>query len=75
MRYLGDRGSNIRLLVFAPMEQLEKAASPDKNGHVWPNYFYYRERMRGHRGADISFARPLLDWKAEVPDAIIMEDL
>jgi hypothetical protein len=41
MQYLGDHGSNIKLLAFSPVEKLKKADSPDKQGHVWPDYYYY----------------------------------
>jgi hypothetical protein len=39
IRYMGDRGSNIEFLSFSPIENLTKATSADKNGHVWPRYF------------------------------------
>jgi hypothetical protein len=75
VRYLGDRGSNIRLLAFSPIEALTKAASADKNGHVWPDYFYACERMKGHRGTELSIARAARDWKAEIPEAAMMDDI
>jgi hypothetical protein len=74
-RYLGDRNSNIGLLVFSPIEHLTKAASADKNGHIWPNYFYYCERMRGDRGTNIMIARPAKDYKAEFPWVTVLDDL
>jgi hypothetical protein len=75
VRYLGDRGSNIRLLAFSPIEALTKAASADKNGHVWPDYFYACERMKGHRGTELSIARAARDWKAEIPEAAMLDEI
>ncbi|KAI4682862.1 hypothetical protein J4E81_009485 [Alternaria sp. BMP 2799] len=74
VRYMGDRESNIRLLALSPMESLTKAATADKNGHVWPDYFYTCERMKGNRGAEISIARAVRDWKTEMPDATILNE-
>ncbi|KAI4944269.1 hypothetical protein J4E91_008825 [Alternaria rosae] len=74
MRYMGDRESNTRLLAFSPMESLTKAASADKNGHIWPNYFYTCERMKGIRGTEISIARAVRDWKTEIPEATILNE-
>ena len=74
VRYMGDRESNIRLLAFSPMEPLTKAATADKNGHVWPNYFYTCERMKGNRGTEVSIARAVRDWKAEMPVATILNE-
>ncbi|CAO2648631.1 Nn.00g078980.m01.CDS01 [Neocucurbitaria sp. VM-36] len=73
MRYLGDRNSNIKLLVFSPVEELPRPENPDKNGHSWPSYYYYRGKMTDHRGTDIAVARPLADWKAHFPDATVLE--
>ncbi|KAI4638300.1 hypothetical protein J4E93_010300 [Alternaria ventricosa] len=74
VRYMGDRESNIRLLAFSPMESLTKAATADKNGHVWPRYFYSCERMKSSRGAEVSIARAVRDWKAEMPEATILNE-
>ncbi|KAI4958852.1 hypothetical protein J4E86_004461 [Alternaria arbusti] len=74
VRYMGDRGSNIRLLAFSPMESLTKAATADKNGHVWPRYFYSCERMKGNRGTEVSITRAVRDWKAEMPEATILNE-
>jgi len=71
---MGDRGSNIRLLAFSPMESLTKAATADKNGHFWPHYFYSCERMKGNRGTEMSIARAVRDWKTEMPDATILNE-
>jgi hypothetical protein len=69
MRYLGDRGSYLQVLAFSPVELLIKAEHADKNGHFWPNYFYYRGRITDYRGTDVAMARPLVNWAAEVPGA------
>jgi len=61
VRYMGDRGSNMRLLAFSPMELLTKAATADKNGHVWPHYLYSCERMKGYRGTEVSITRAVRD--------------
>ncbi|KAI4608354.1 hypothetical protein J4E83_009157 [Alternaria metachromatica] len=74
VRYVGDRASNLRLLAFSPMELLTKAATADKNGHVWPDYFYTCERMKGNRGAEMSIARAVRDWKAAMPEATILNE-
>ncbi|KAI4912140.1 uncharacterized protein J4E92_010186 [Alternaria infectoria] len=74
VRYMGDRGSNIKLLAFSPIGLLTKAATADKNGHVWPEYFYSCERMKGNRGTEISIARAVRDWKAEMPEATILNE-
>ena len=74
VRYMGDRGSNIKLLAFSPMELLTKAATADKNGHFWPHYFYSCERMKSNRGTEVSIARPVRNWKAEMPEATILNE-
>jgi hypothetical protein len=75
IRYMGDRGSNIEFLSFSPIENLTKATSADKNGHVWPRYFYYCERMRGHQGAGMLIARPVTGSTAEATLASIQYEL
>ncbi|KAI4679354.1 uncharacterized protein J4E84_008383 [Alternaria hordeiaustralica] len=74
VRYVGDRASNLRLLAFSPMESLTKAISADKNGHIWPNYFYTCEQMKSNRGTEVSIARAVRDWKAEMPEATILNE-
>ena len=74
VRYVGDRASNLRLLAFSPMKSLTKATSADKNGHIWPNYFYTCERMKSNRGTEVSIARAVKDWKTEVPEATILNE-
>ncbi|KAI4706449.1 hypothetical protein J4E89_008866 [Alternaria sp. Ai002NY15] len=74
VRYMGDRKSKMRLLAFSPMESLIHTTAADKNGHVWPRYFYSCERMKGNRGAEISIARAVRDWKAEMPEATILNE-
>jgi len=59
MQYIGDRGSNLRLLSFSPTEDLEKAGQPDKHGHVWPTYLYTRVQAVDSQGVVVHFARPI----------------
>lgn len=72
--YLGKHGTNLKILAFSPIEKLQKANSPDKHGHVWPEYYYYRERMTNNKGTDVAVARPLANWKEELSGARILEE-
>jgi hypothetical protein len=75
MRYLGHRGSNIKVLAFAPAETLVKATSPDRNGHVWPYYFYNRGKRIDHKMAETAVAVPVADWKSDLGDCVSMRSL
>jgi hypothetical protein len=75
MRYLGEHGSSLKVLAFSPVEVLKKFDRPDKHGHIWPNYFYYRGRMTDDKGTDIAVARPLVNWSKEFPNATILGSL
>jgi hypothetical protein len=74
MQYLGENGSNIKVLAFSPVESLKKVDGPDKHGHVWPHYYYYGVRMKDRKGTDVVVARPLVGWKNEFPDATVLHD-
>ncbi|KAF2025301.1 hypothetical protein EK21DRAFT_104045 [Setomelanomma holmii] len=75
MQYLAEHGSKIQFLAFSPMEHLKKADNPDKHGHSWPDYYYYRGRLTDHKGADIAVARPLANWQEEFPDANVLGEV
>lgn len=57
--YLGDRGSKLKRLAFAPVESLDKIDHADKHGHIWPHYFYKVVRVTDTGGNIIHLARPL----------------
>jgi hypothetical protein len=73
-------------LALSPVEKLKKADTPDtgKHGHAWADccyyyyhyyYYHYRGCMMDDRGTDVAVARPLVDWKTELPDATIFGDV
>lgn len=75
LRYLGEHGSNIEGLAFAPVQKLKRAAdTPDKQGHIWPNYYYFRGKTTDRKGIDVALARPLVEWNEEFPNANIREN-
>jgi hypothetical protein len=74
MEYLGENDSNVKVLAFSPVESLKKVDGPDRNGHVWPHYYYYGVRMKDHKGKNVVVARPLVGWKNEFPDATVLHD-
>jgi hypothetical protein len=75
MRYLGEHGSDLKVLALSPLGMTEKITLTDKNGHIWPHYYYYRGRMTDHKGTDVAVARPLRSWKDDYPDALVLEDV
>lgn len=75
MRFLGDHRSAVEVLAFAPIEKPKEATLADKNGHVWPNYYYGCGEMLDQRGTSIAVACTLADWKTEVAYATILEDV
>jgi hypothetical protein len=75
MRYVGERGSGLKVLAFSPVEKLKKADNPDKHGHSWPDYHYKRGKATDDDGTDIAVAMPLANWKEEWPGASVLEEL
>jgi hypothetical protein len=75
MRYSGEYGSNVKVLAFSPIEKLNKADNPDKNGHVWPDYYYSQGRTTDHKGRATAVAVPLTNWKDDYASATILEEL
>jgi hypothetical protein len=75
MRYLGERGSGLKVLAFSPVEKLKQADNPDKHGHSWPNYYYKRGEATDGDGTNIAVAMPLVYWKEEWPGASVLEEL
>lgn len=63
MGYLGMCGSNIKTIVFSPVETLKKADKPDKHGNIWPDYWYRRGRLANGKGKEVAVARPLASWQ------------
>jgi hypothetical protein len=74
MRYMGERGSTLKVLAFSLLDEFQQHHDPDLNGRLWPHYYYYRARMTDGFVGYYAVARPFRGWKVDLLVAWVLTD-